>query len=75
LGFPVRRTKPGEKGSVLAVPDEIDSWVKMQQLTDGRLESATLRRSLHVLRTENRELRSENRKLRRQLANLRVGQG
>jgi hypothetical protein len=69
MGFPVRRTKPGEKGSVLAVPREIDSWVKLQQFTDGRLDLATLPGSLHVLRTENRELRSENRKLLGQLAN------
>jgi hypothetical protein len=74
LGLPVRRTEPGEKGSVLAVPREIDSWVKLQQFTDGRLDTyesdlATLLVSLHVLRTENRELRSENRELLRQLAN------
>jgi hypothetical protein len=68
LGLPVHRTKPGEKGSVLAVPGEIDSWVKTQQFTDGRLDLATLRRSLHVLQTENRALRSENRELLRQLA-------
>ena len=61
LGFPVRRTK---QGSLLAVPGEIDSWVKLQQLTDGRLDLASLR----VLRTEIRELRSENRELLRQLA-------
>lgn len=74
LAFPVRRTKPREKGSVLAVPREIDSWVKSQQFTDGRLDASesdlsTLLRSLHELRTENRELRSENRELLRQLAN------
>jgi hypothetical protein len=73
LGLPVRRTKPGEKGSVLAVPREIDSWVKTQRFTGGQLntpesDSATLRRSLHELRIENRQLRSENRELRRQLA-------
>jgi hypothetical protein len=32
LGLPVRRTKPGEKGSVLAVPKEINSWVKCSNL-------------------------------------------
>jgi hypothetical protein len=81
LGFPVRRTKPGEKGSVLAIPREIDAWVKSQQLTTAQQDSAlsdraTLLRSLDVLRTENEELRLENRKiwsenleLRRQLAN------
>ena len=39
LKFPVRRTKPGEKGSVLAVPREIDAWVKCQQFTDGGLHT------------------------------------
>jgi hypothetical protein len=78
LGFPVRRTKPGEKGSVLAVPREIDSWVKSQQFTDGRLDTyesdqATLLRSLLALRIENRDLRAENRELQRQLASRRSG--
>jgi hypothetical protein len=71
-GFPVRRTKPGDRGSVLAIPREIDSWVKSQQCTDGQLDGsdrATLLRSLYALRIENRELRSENRELLSQLAN------
>jgi len=65
-GFPVRRTKSREKGGILAIPREIDSWVKSQQCTD-RSEQGTLLQSLHELRIENRELRSENRALRRQL--------
>ena len=72
MGFPVRRTKPGEKGSVLAVPTEIDSWVKMQQFTDGRFDTPeSLHRSPSELRKENRELRLEIRELLRQLAELR----
>jgi hypothetical protein len=71
-GFPVRRTKPGDKGSVLAVPSEIDSWVKSQQLTNNaELDLATCRRSLHELQVENREIRAENRELLRRLAELR----
>ena len=73
-GFPVRRTKPGKKGRVLAVPREIDSWVKMQRFTDGRIDLATLRRSLRESRIENLELRLENRALQRQLAELRSSQ-
>jgi hypothetical protein len=61
LGFPVRRTKPGGKGSVLAFRTEIDSWAKSQQLTAWPLEfdQATLLSSLRELRIENRELRCQ----------------
>jgi hypothetical protein len=68
LGLPVRRTKSGGKGSVLAVPREIDAWVESQQFTDGCLDPYGSDRVLHELRIENRELRSENRELLRQLA-------
>jgi erythromycin esterase-like protein len=69
LGFPVRRTERRQKGRVLAVPTEIDSWVKSQQCIDGQLDAhGSLLRSLHELRIENRELRSENRALLRQLS-------
>jgi hypothetical protein len=60
LGFPVRRTKSRENGTTLAIPREIDSWVKSQQLTDGSDRATTL---LRELRRENRELQSENREL------------
>jgi len=74
LGFPVRRTKPGEKGVVLAIPREIDSWVKSQQFSDtGRSDRTELLRSLAALQTEIGELRSENRELRRQLASRQPG--
>jgi hypothetical protein len=68
LEFPVRRTKHRTKGLVLAVPIEIDIWVRSQQSTDGSDRETTLLRFLHELRIENRELRSENRGLVRQLA-------
>ena len=74
LGFPVRRTNPRQKGVVLAIPREIDTWVKSQQFSDtGKSDRATLLRSLEALRTENGELRSENRELRRQLASRQPG--
>jgi len=65
LGFPVRRAKAREKGTVLAIPREINSWVKSQQFPDGggsdraTLLRSTLLRSLEALRTENRELRRQ----------------
>jgi hypothetical protein len=76
LRFPVRRPKPGEKGCVLAVPREIDSWVKSQRFTDGRLDQSDLgtsHRALRELRIENRDLRAENRELLSQLASRRDG--
>jgi hypothetical protein len=64
LGFPVRRTKPGTKSTVLAIPGEIDAWVQLQQFPDGQLgsvesERTALFRSLNALRSENRELRCQ----------------
>jgi hypothetical protein len=74
LGFPVRRTNPGEKSVVLAIPREIDTWVKSQQSSDtGKSDRATLLRSLAALRRENGELRSENRELRRERARRQPG--
>jgi hypothetical protein len=58
LGLPVRRMKPGKKRSVLAIPEEIDSWVRSQQFTDGS-DRAALLRALDVLQKENRELRRQ----------------
>ena len=72
LGFPVRRTKSRENGTTLAIPREIDSWVKSQQCTDGS-DRGMLLRSLHELRIVNLELRSENRELLRQLASRQLG--
>jgi hypothetical protein len=43
LGFPVRRTNRAQKGVVLAIPREIDTWVKAQQFSDtGRSDRETL---------------------------------
>jgi hypothetical protein len=76
LGLPVRRTKPGEKGVVLAMPGEIDAWVQSQQFTDEQLdpvesERAALFLTLRELRSRNRELRSENLELRSENLELR----
>src|ERR1700734_1429562 len=69
LGFPVRRTERRQKGRGLAVPTEIDSWVKSQRFIDGQLDAhESLLRSLNELRIENRDLRSKNRALLRQLS-------
>jgi len=39
MGFPVRRTRPGEKDNVLAITGEIDAWIQAQQFPEGQLDS------------------------------------
>jgi hypothetical protein len=73
FGFPIRRTKPGRKSVVLAIPSEIDAWLQAQQFPDGQLDSVESERTalfqtVRELRSEIRELRSENRQLQRQLS-------
>jgi hypothetical protein len=47
-------------GVVLAIPREINSWVRSQQFPDGGgSDRATLLRSLEALQAENRELRRQ----------------
>jgi hypothetical protein len=60
FGFPIRRSKPGTKSFVLAIPAEIDAWIQAQQLSDGQLNSVQSERTA-FFRTV-RELRSEIRK-------------
>jgi predicted DNA-binding transcriptional regulator AlpA len=72
FGFPIRRSKPGTKSFVLAIPAEIDAWIQAQQFSDGQPDSvqserSALYRAVRELRSEIRELRSENRQLQRQL--------
>jgi hypothetical protein len=58
--FPVRRTHVGPKSTVLAVPAEIDAWVRardFQKNAHGRTERMLLLQSLKELRAENQELR------------------
>jgi hypothetical protein len=58
--FPVRRTHVGPKSTVLAVPIEIDSWVRardFQKSAHGKTERMLLLQSLKELRAEVQQLR------------------
>jgi hypothetical protein len=58
--LPVRRTRVGPKVTVLAVPAEIDAWVRardFQKNAQGKTERMSLLQSLKELRAENQELR------------------
>ena len=66
LRFPVRRTPHATRSIVLAIPGEIDAWVRAQQGPSGQLGSDESERT--ALLRALKELRSENRELRRQLA-------
>jgi hypothetical protein len=64
LGLPVRRTKRGVKSVVLAIPAELDEWVRLQQLPDGqrrstRSERSTLLQLIDALQFENQDLRRQ----------------
>jgi hypothetical protein len=62
LGLPVRRPKQARKSAVLAIPSEIDGWVRSQRFSDGQSESddkAALLRRIEELRLENLELRQQ----------------
>jgi hypothetical protein len=65
LGLPVRRTRQESKSTVLAVPADIDAWVRARGFHAGKEASRKSERMLllHSLR----ELREENQELRRQL--------
>jgi hypothetical protein len=56
--FPVRRTHVGPKSTVLAVPTEIDSWVRarnFQKSAHGKTERMLLHQSLKELRAAEAE--------------------
>jgi hypothetical protein len=62
LGLPVRRTTQEKKSVVLAIPEEIDLWIRCQRFAGrglGSPDRATLLRTLNELRSENRELRRQ----------------
>jgi hypothetical protein len=68
FGLPVRRPKRGTKSSVLAIPSEINRWVRSQGLSkgghpvgDGAL--AEMQLQLAALQAENLELRRQLRML------------
>jgi hypothetical protein len=55
LGLPVRRTRVGVKSAVLAVPEEIDAWVRAQKSSENQAREALIQ----SLRVENQRLRHE----------------
>jgi hypothetical protein len=68
--LPVRRTHEGPKSTVLALPAEIDAWVRAREF---HVRKEASRKSERLLLLESlRELRAENQKLRRQLEALRA---
>jgi hypothetical protein len=63
--FPVRRIHEGPKSTVLAVPAEIDAWVRAREF---HVRKEVSRKSEQLLLLQSlRELRAENQELRRQL--------
>lgn len=63
-GLPVRRPKNGRHKAVLAIPEEIDAWVRLQTCTD---RGATRETEIEHLRKAVTSLQSENAALRLQL--------
>ena len=62
LGLPVRRATQERKSVVLAIPEEIDLWIRCQRFAGrglGSPDRATLLLTLNELRSENRELRRQ----------------
>lgn len=62
-GLPVRRPKDGQKGRVLAFPEEIDRWVRSAYTSADELSPS----DVEGLRTAVDKLLSENESLRRSL--------
>lgn len=59
-GLPVRRPKAGQKGRVLAFPEEIDRWVRSAYTSNGEAGASDLaatRAAFDKLLTENESLR------------------
>lgn len=59
FGLPVRRARWGDKSAVLAIPEELDSWIHSFRTAGVPTELATLRREISALRAENVALRSQ----------------
>jgi hypothetical protein len=55
LGLPVRRTGEGVKSGVLAIPEEIDAWVRSLKSVENQAREALIQ----SLRIENQQLRHE----------------
>ena len=61
-GLPVRRPKAGQKGRVLAFPEEIDRWVRAEYTRNdepGRVNTAALSTAVDQLLAENESLRRD----------------
>lgn len=63
LGLPVRRPKQARKSAVLAVPSEINDWVKSQQFNSGPRDGSEKEGLLQHIR----KLEEENAELKRQV--------
>ena len=60
FGLPVRRARGGDKRAILAIPEELDAWIRSQRVDHPV--------SLKFLQHENAALRAENAALKLQLA-------
>lgn len=56
-GLPVRRATGNNQHAILAIPEELDAWLRSQ--STGQSELDTLRRELTALRAENAFLRQQ----------------
>jgi hypothetical protein len=56
-GLPVRRSGEGRKGTVLALPRELDAWVQNQKLRSG--SNVSVDQTIKALRSENANLQRQ----------------
>lgn len=73
FGLPVRRAKAGSHAAVIAIPEELDAWVRSREL--GREDETQLRAEMKRLREEVNALRKENDALRRKLQSVKMKAG
>jgi hypothetical protein len=57
-GLPVRRPQEQNHHAILAIPEELDAWLRSQH-TSSHSELETLRREVKALRTENALLKED----------------
>ena len=70
MGLPVRRPTRRDTGSVFAVPEELDAWVRSQPRNGKQAQDSKLRSESDALQTEIKKLQAENEILRRGLQNM-----
>jgi hypothetical protein len=70
MGLPVRRPTRRDTGSVFAVPEELDAWIRSQARNGREARETKLRSEFDALQTEIRKLQAENEILRRGLQSL-----